>query len=577
MADNDMKNEDLGEEAEVVSETAEKLAETAAEADGDAGAAADEESSGKPEKSSDKEKKKSGKGRNPFKSKKFRHGTLSVVFTVIFIAAVVLVNVIVTLVAERFNMEADLTSGAVFTLGDETQEYIKNVDDDVQFFITADKDSLKSSGETLYEQIVEFMDKMTSLNSRFSVRYVNLLTEPEFSNDFEEDLKNYQLIVKSGRTGRYSVLTISDFLKFVLNDGNTYSYSEANMRVAYGGYSITDYFSDAEEQIVSALMSVSKENPTVVTFLTGYGESDSSPLEEILTSNAYITNSEDIERIAAVPEDTDILVIHAPTKDYSNESLTKIDEWLSNNGKFGRDLIYIASPEADETPNIDAFLAEWGLRVERGYVLQYDMNYYYNSGLVTKGRNPITVMHDLEVKTDTDYYTNMKRSASSRLVGYYVRPVTRLWEEQSNQKTSVIVSAYGEQCLLFPFSADENWEPDASQYAGYDIIVEASKTQYEGGIEPVRSKVIAVGGDQLFASYFTTASNYSNGELALTLFDTNSETDDTDIKIVRKSFKAETYQINSDKEFGIGITFAVIIPVVIIIAGIVVWVKRRRL
>ena len=88
---------------------------------------------------------------------------------------------------------------------------------------------------------------------------------------------------------------------------------------------------------------------------------------------------------------------------------------------------------------------------------------------------------------------------------------------------------------------------------------------------------LLIGGDQLFTDYFTTASNYSNGEAALSIFDANSESSGKSISIVEKSFAAETYQIERSTQIAIGITFAVIIPIAIIVIGILVWLRRRRL
>ena len=65
--------------------------------------------------------------------------------------------------------------------------------------------------------------------------------------------------------------------------------------------------------------------------------------------------------------------------------------------------------------------------------------------------------------------------------------------------------------------------------------------------------------------------------MALALFDANTEKNDSSIRIVEKSFKAETYQLDKTAQITIGVIFAVAIPIIIIIAGIVVWAKRRRL
>ena len=560
----------MAENEEIKKDTAETEQETVQEAAEDIKEAEQESGEKKPDKQASAPEKTKKKSKNPFRSKKFKRGTLSIVFTALFIAGVVLVNVILGLVLERFNVEADLTTGSIFTLGNETEEYIKGVDDDVTFYVTAERETLNNAGNN-YKQTVEYLDKMTVLNSRFKVQYVNLLTDPDFSNNYEEDLHNYEVIVQSGKTGRYRILAINDFMRYTLSDGKTYSYDEASMYVQYYGYTVADYASIAEEQIVSAIQSVSLADPTVVTFLTGYGESDSKPLEDILTANAYMTQNADIDRIEAVPENTDILVIHGATKDYSKESITKVDEWLSNGGKYGRDLVYIASADAAETPNLDEYLKEWGIEIGKGYVLQTDTDHAYYTG------SAFPLMQDLEIKTDTEYYENMKIASAAKLVAFPLRPVIPLWEEESNMANKVIASAYGEKCILYPFTADESWSPTSDDYSGFNAVVEASKVQFEGGNEPVYSKIIVVGSDQLFASYYTTASNYSNGELALTIFDTNSGNNGEKIKIVEKSFTAETYQIDRSTQLVIGITFVVVIPVIIIVIGIVVWARRRRL
>ena len=399
MAENEeIKN---GQSAEEIPE------ETVTEETPETEEAVPEKTAEEPAKEPQKKKKKS-----IFNNKKFKYGSLSVVFTIMFIAGIVLINVILNLVLDRFHVEADLTSGSIFTLSDETVDYISTLDDDISIFVTADKDELKGAGQ-LYAQTVEFLDKMAGLNSRFTVKYVNLLQDPDFTNNYVETLQNYQVIVQSAKTGRYRILSINDFMKYKLSDGNTYDYSEASLYVSYGGLTVTDYSSSAESQLVSAVMSVSLDDPTVVTFLNGYGESDSSALETILKDNAYVTQTVEIERVEAVPDNTDILVIHGPTKDYSLDSITKVDTWLSNDGKYGKDLVFIATPDPAETPNLDEYLAEWGIEVGKGYVLQFDENHAYYTG------SPLPVMQDIEMKTETAYYEAMKNGSLDYLAGKF--------------------------------------------------------------------------------------------------------------------------------------------------------------
>ena len=54
--------------------------------------------------------------KNIFNSRRFKHGSLATAMTVGFVAAVVLVNVIVGLLVERFPMNIDLTDNQIFEL-----------------------------------------------------------------------------------------------------------------------------------------------------------------------------------------------------------------------------------------------------------------------------------------------------------------------------------------------------------------------------------------------------------------------------------------------------------------------------
>ena len=53
------------------------------------------------------------------RSRRLRHGTMATVLSVCFVAAVVLVNVIVSILVDRYPISVDLTSNKVFELSQE--------------------------------------------------------------------------------------------------------------------------------------------------------------------------------------------------------------------------------------------------------------------------------------------------------------------------------------------------------------------------------------------------------------------------------------------------------------------------
>lgn len=524
------------------------------------------------EKTAQPEPKKEKKGKkNPFKNKKFRYGSLSVVFTVIFVAAIVLVNVICNLLLDRFDVKADLTDGGIYSLSEELSEFAKNSDSTVNFYFTSTEETLTGAG-SVYKQSVEFVKNLTNLNKKYSVQYVDLLTNPSFSEKYGANSEG-ELIVECEETERYKVFNIgSDFLRYVLQDGNSYDTSTAQMMVMYG-YQVTDQTSIAEQELLSAIMSVTKINPIKVAFATGFGETENSALISLLEKNAYIVDTLDVDTAAEIPAEYEILVINGPTMDYSDEVLDKLDAWLSNNGLFGKNLMYFASVNnPTSTPKIDAFLKEWGISVDMGYSLQLDGNYAYSvQGMGTP------FYQRAELITDTDFYkaAQIGANTSFRVNGF--RPVRMLWEENSNYTNTALIRSYGENSVIMPFDAtSETWSEDTAERGQFNVLVEASKVRYEG-TTPTYSRVIVGGSELLFDEYFITATNYNNGDAAIALFNAACGNTDQSVTITPKSFTATTYEIDKSQQFGIGITFAVIIPIIIIIAGIVIWVRRRHL
>ncbi len=509
--------------------------------------------------------------KNPFTSKKFKHGSLSVVFTVIFVAAIVLVNIILNLVLDRFDVEVDLTEGGLYTMGEEMEDFISASQNKVKFYFTSDEETLETAG-SVYKQTVELAKKAAAMNGGFTVEYVDLLTNPAFASAYE-GVGQGGLIIESEETGRYKFFNIgNDFLRYTMSDGNTYSYSEASM-MSYYGYTPTAETSVAEQEILSGLMSITKVNPVKVAVATGFGEASVSDLTALLEKNTYVIEELDVDMVQEISDDYDILIINAPANDYSLEVLNKVDLWLSNGGMYGKNLVYFASVENPvDTPNIDSFLAEWGLEVEMGFVCQMDESYAYS----VQGY-AMPLYQKAEIVTDTDFYSIMQLdpAASFRVNG--VRPVKKLWEEKSNFVNTTILQSYGEESVIMPFDAGEDWTPETAEEKGqFSLIVEASKVRYDG-TTPYYSRVIAAGSELLFTDYFLNATNYNNADVALSIFNTISGNADESITITPKSFTATTYEIEAAEQSGIGITFAVIIPIIIIVIGIVVWVRRKRL
>ena len=125
-------------------------------------------------------------------------------------------------------------------------------------------------------------------------------------------------------------------------------------------------------------MNVTDTDPVKVAVLTGYGEKENTVLQNLLKTNSYVIESVNITLTDKISEDYDFVFMFGPDKDYSVADINKLDTWLDNSGKFGKNLVYVGNPKLGDSPNIDGLLDQWGLKVEKGITYQTDENYTYS-------------------------------------------------------------------------------------------------------------------------------------------------------------------------------------------------------
>ena len=78
------------------------------------------------EKPKKTKKEKVKKEKRTFNKRKFKYGTLATAITVVFIAAVVLLNVLASQLTDRFGLKIDTTKEQLFEISDQTIDYLEN-------------------------------------------------------------------------------------------------------------------------------------------------------------------------------------------------------------------------------------------------------------------------------------------------------------------------------------------------------------------------------------------------------------------------------------------------------------------
>ena len=132
-------------------------------------------------------KNNSSKGIKAFlKSRKARHGSLAVVLVIAAVALVVVLNIVVGLLVERFpNLQMDLTSNSAYALSDDAEDFMSHLDKDVNMYILSPENDFVGNGE-YFVQAKNLLEKMEAAsNGKFTVSYIDTTSNPSFTNKYK--------------------------------------------------------------------------------------------------------------------------------------------------------------------------------------------------------------------------------------------------------------------------------------------------------------------------------------------------------------------------------------------------------
>lgn len=537
----------------------------------------------KDKKDKDKKDKKEKKAKNgkKFNAKKLKHGTMATVFTCVFVALLVLVNVVTTMIFDRYPVTIDLTSNKIYSVSNDTEDYVKKVNVDVQVTVFADENTY-TNYSSYNKQAVELLKNYSKLNHHITYRFVDIDSHPEIVKEYTDTISQFDIIFetktkvdgkeisRTRKLGMLDLLTFTDEFEQKLSQSG---YSIDTLAQQAGGdLAFLSYYgsyvesSNAEQAFTSALMTVTDPNPVYVTILTGRSElTQLTYFQTLLTANGYNVNTVDITS-EDIPSDTDVVVIPAPKTDYLEEDITKVSDFLNNDGKLGKQLLYIASYGQEDTPNLDEFLSEYGLAIGDGVICESDSGKYYNSPCVT-------VASDV-----SDNFTQDVSTENPAILSALCRPVKTLFDEQDMVSTDAYLKSSDSA-----YTANVNISQTTGQVQIGDALVKGqqnymavgSKAKFTDDNDTLYSNVIAVGSEGLLSDTYLQYSQYQNSEYFISVI--NGLTGKTaGITITPKTITGNVFDITQQQKTALKWTFCLGVPVVVLVVGIVIWVRRKN-
>ena len=326
----------------------------------------------------------------------------------------------------------------------------------------------------------------------------------------------------------------------------------------YQTYSQTTTGYDGEGQITAALSYVTSDSSTKLCMITGHGEYDMSSLTKLSAdlSKANI----DVKSLNLMDADTvsdcDIMMIMAPTSDYTADDAKKVSDYLKNGGKA---IIATAYPQEGSASlkNFYSILQYYGCSIVDGVVLDTDMGRYYSN-------NPLYLLPNVESGTLTSTLT----ADNKYVFAPYAQGITvstnglRDTLEVTPQLTTSD-QAYSKTNV----TNTSTIEKEAGDIAGpFDIGVYAT----EGD-----TKLALFSSAEMFSDSAYQIVGDSNNELIM-----NAVNDMVDTpagpSIPAKEYDATTITVSRAFTILYSLIFTILLPIAIVALGVVLWARRRH-
>ncbi len=471
-----------------------------------------------------------------------RRGVFIWAVCAIVIALVLAVNFLMNLLENRFNLRADLSQYQVYSLTQESQ----NVLDSLSQPVTVYSLYTPSSEDSLTK---ELLNKYDAYSPNIKYENVDPLKNPAFAQAFDPDKAGIavnSIIVTDAARRRYKVIS-PDQLYII--DGSTGSVL---------GTMAEQYITSAVNYIETGVVKSAK-------VLTGHDEAQPASyltLLNALSSRGYELESYNSMTAARILDPkNDTLFVISPKSDLSDDEYADIHDFLTAGGKAFIIMQNLSVNSetgdvkvlTDKFPNFSALLLEYDMSINKDIIIGQDETRYYQqvTSLV-----PDIQAHEITqpiIQAGGNVVMSINSSISVPQVPGDVTVTPLLVTDPS--------------CYAKPLENMTTVEKEADDKQGAFVIAALA--------EKGDSKIALFTSEAFFTdAAIETANNY---ELAVNTLSYLGEQKNS-ITIQPKQIRGDLLQIRNQLQKNVlSVLVIAVLPIAVIIAGIFVWRKRRRL
>jgi len=472
--------------------------------------------------------------------RKFRYGGYATILTIVVIIVVILLNIAIGAIETNWALGIDVTAMNATDFDDATLEILRGVDEEVHIY-TVYQTSTSSSARAQVDSVLE---KYHALNNHIVLDNIDPATQPTRVTKYAGDtsLTEGAVIVTNADETRVKLITRNDYNYYQSFANNTYT------------------FFVLESKVTSALVYVTSSETPRVFFLAGHGEMDRATYFTVLSAQLANRNY-DVASLNLVTDDVtltsgDTVVIVDPSRDLDDEEYATLRTWLSEGGRLLVSLSY--SVDTQLLPNFTRLLDYYQLAYGDGVIYEDEnsTSNYWNGGTINLVPN-LDAEHEI---------TSDLASSGYNLIVPQARPIKEVSIPESGFVYTKLLTTSNRATIV---NGDETSNPGTQT-----VALSLLKQDYNDAAKDIRIVLL----DSYYLLADTSLLYYSyNLNFAISVVDWLVNSDST-IQIPTKYIADSVLSIpDAGTAWTLAAIVVVVIPLIVLVVGIVVWIKRRRL
>ena len=293
--------------------------------------------------------------------------------------------------------------------------------------------------------------------------------------------------------------------------------------------------------------------------LTGHGEKEPN----ITFTNAIKT--ENIEEVSLnlvsqgkIPTDANCVMIYSPTSDISKNEANLLISYLDNGGK----LVLITDYTDKAMPNLLSVAEAYGVTLQKGIVLEGDSGHYM-SGL----GNPLYLLPEIEEHT----ISSPLIEKNTKVLVPFAQGITILPSNRSTLKVTGILSTTDKSYSKLAGTNATKTEKETGDINGPFYVGVAVSEAYKDK----ESEFVWFSSSKMFDEDVNSYVSGGNLNLFLNALDWMCQNEDV-ISIRTVSVMRNYLSIPANAGTLISIVLIVVLPLCTLLAGVFVWIRRRK-